>query len=127
MKRLIAKSKYTKNTFIETLKNEGFVMLDESGKYKYMCLQINTDNFNLTEDFVEQLKKQRKYNYYIGFICNSSYSKPFDQSLLPIYGSSIEWVTKWFKYSLDDAAMTDLNDRSLKLLQRANEYLLANN
>ena len=126
MKRLISKAKYTKNNFIETLKNEGFVMLDEDGRYKYLCLKVNTDNFNLTEDFVEQLKKQNKYNYYIGFICDSSYSKPFDQSLLPIYGSSDEWITKWFKYSVDDAVMPDLNDRSLKLLKRANEYLLNN-
>jgi hypothetical protein len=46
--------------------------------------------------------------------------------LLPIYGSSSRYVTKWFASTFEAAIKNSLRDKQLSLLKRARNYLQIN-
>ena len=113
-----------RNKFIEKVKNDGFVFLDENAEYKYWCLKINESNFkNMPETLIEQLKNDDYYdNGYIGVIVHANENPPLDYHCMPVFGDPNKWVTKWIWHNIDDAIKSTLNDRMIKLLKRANEF-----
>lgn len=115
---------WTRNNFIDYLlqSDDNFIMLDEDGAYKYSCLPVTTENFNLTDKMVKQFKEDWVYGDYVGGVLWGD-SKPYSTDTLPIYGRSDIYETKWFYEDKADAIKRDLSNRSMQLLKRANAYL----
>jgi hypothetical protein len=111
--------KITKLDFIKQVKDNGHIPLDND--LYYVVAKISDDNFkDISPKFKEQLKDEGLYNKsYIGFISRSA-KPPYTVRVLPIYGSSSKYETKWFTDSVEKAINRDLNDRNMKLLKRAN-------
>lgn len=108
------KADLIKNEIIEN----GFIELD-GGVYYIVC-RINDKNFG---DIGPKLRKQLTAegimdNGYIGFI---DYKKDGKHSIgmLPIYGSSERYCTRWFETSIAAVVDVSLKDRQLGLSKRA--------
>ena len=115
--------KLTKKSFIQLALENGKVMLDKEGDINFVVTQINDTNFNdISPKLMEQLKNENKYNLWIGFI-TSKMQAPYSIQSLPIFGNSNRYILKHFQNSAENAINDDLNDRSIKLLKRANEYI----
>lgn len=101
----------------EVLEN-GHIQID-NGNTVYVLTQINEENFeNISPELEEQLKKENKWNTWITLYTGKLKDK-YSVTLLPIFGNSEKYVTKWFKNNREEVIMTDLKDRSMKLLKRA--------
>lgn len=113
--------KLTNKTFKEVVMNDGHIQIEEN--LVYLVIQINDDNFeNINEKFKEQLSEENKYNMWIGFITNELKDK-YDIQSLPIYGDPNKYVTKWFASTPEKAIDSDLRNRSMQLLKRANDFI----
>ena len=110
--------KYTKKTFINEIKENGFVKIEED--LFYVCLPCNTENFELSDLFEKQITSEGKYGYYVSALVYTREQKPYSQQNLPIYGDPNKYVTKWLFRNIEDVVTHDIKDR--KVLKRANEY-----
>lgn len=118
----LAGNNLNRQTFKQITLDNGFIPIDENGELNFVVTQINIENFNdISPNLQEQLENENKYNSWIGFI---SYEKqsPYSVQMLPIYGNSQEYITRWFTNTAEEAIDQCLNDRSMKLLKRANTY-----
>jgi hypothetical protein len=129
MKRLLKQAvnnKIDRNTFKQTVLNNGYIQLDSDGKYFYIVTEINDQNFNdISPKLKEQLENEGKYGSYIGFV-DSKNTPLYSVQMLPIYGNSQSYVTKWFTDTAEEAIDNDLRSRQMALLKRANEYIINN-
>lgn len=111
-----------KQSFKQQVLNKGYINLDKDGECIFVVTQINDDNFkDISPKLKQQLEDEGKYNSWIGFITFNT-QLPYSVRMLPIYGNSQSYVTKWFTESAEEAINQCLSDRQMRLLKRANNY-----
>lgn len=104
--------------FKEKVLRDGYIPLDD-GDLFYVVARINTTNFeDMGKGLIEQLKNEDKYDDYIGFLSYSA-DPPYTVEMLPIYGSSSKYITKWFRKDAEECIKRDLSDKGMRLLKRA--------
>ena len=87
--------------------------------YVYQIFKVNSKNFDMPEQLVNQLKDEGLYdNSFIGVIYPKNESIPLDASRLPIYGERSRYVTKFFRHTPTLALEDDLRGRDLKLRRK---------
>ena len=102
------------------------VPLGKDGNLKFVVCKVDNQHFkDLPDGLVNQLKRSGKYGSYVGFIAPQS--EPYSYDMLPIFGSTTEWVTKWCKDNPVDAAKDIIRDRGIGVVKRANAYVDAVN
>lgn len=102
------------------------VPLGKDGNLKFVVCKVDNQHFkDLPDGLVNQLKRSGKYGSYVGFIAPQS--EPYSYDVLPIFGSTTEWVTKWCKDNPVDAAKDIIRDRGIGVVKRANAYVDAVN
>ena len=119
----------TKDQLKKIVLDNGYIPIDNrKDNLYYVVAKINDDNFgDIPPKLKEQLKDEGLYNRaYIGFMSYSA-KPPYTVQMLPIYGDSKRYVTKWFTSNPGAAIDHDLSERYMKLLKRANEYILESN
>ena len=91
------------------------------GPLYYFCKILNDANFDLDArpKFKQQLKDEGLYNrcYASGFT-ETEPGKKISTDVLPIFGDSNRYVTKWFTHDMFDAVNRDLRDRQMGLKKR---------
>lgn len=98
--------------------DDGHIWID-NGETVYVLTQVNEENFeDISPELKEQLKRENKWNTWIT-ICASQLKNKYSVKLLPIYGQSDKYTTKWFTSSKEESIMKDLKDRNMQLLKRA--------
>ena len=103
---------------IQRVVENGYIHID-GGDTIYVLTQINDENFaDISPLLREQLKRDNKWNTWITLYTGQLKEK-YSVTTLPIYGKPDRYVTKWFKNNREEVIMTDLKDRSMKLLKRA--------
>ena len=113
---------------IEKVQIKGFIAIDDADDpLYYTIILVNDTNIkDMTNKFKSQLIEEGLYNNsYIGIITNKL-SSSYSMDLLPIYGSSSRYVTKWFASTFEAAIKNSLRDKLLSLLKRARNYLQIN-
>lgn len=121
MKQII--QKLDKQSFKQQVLQNNHITIDKDGGCNFVVAQINDENFgDITPKLKQQLEEEGKYNWWIGFLV-SKVEQPYTVQLLPIYGDSKKYVTKWFTKTAEEAIEIDLKDRQMELLKRANSYL----
>lgn len=115
--------KLNKQSFKQEVLQNGYITLDKDGGYSFVVAQINEENFSdITPKLKQQLEEEGKYNWWIGFL-TSKVEQPYTVQLLPIYGDSKKYVTKWFAKTAEEAIEIDLKDKQTELLKRANSFI----
>lgn len=121
-----ASNKLNKQSFKQYVLNNGHITIDEDGRDDFVVIQINNENFkDISPAFKRQLEDEGKYNSWIGFITFEK-QPPYTVQMLPIYGNSQKYVTKWFTNTADEAIDQCLSDKQMQLLKRANDYIGSN-
>jgi hypothetical protein len=116
-------TKFDKKSIKQHILSNGFVTIDKDGGCYFVVTQINDENFNdISPMLKQQLEDEGKYNSWIGFTAFKA-QVPYSVQMLPIYGNSKKYVTKWFTDTAEEAINQDLNDRQFGLLKRANDYI----
>lgn len=119
---------YDSKDLIEKVQTKGFIAIDDADDpLYYTVILVNDTNIkDMTNKFKSQLIEEGLYNNsYIGIITNKL-SSSYSMDLLPIYGSSSRYVTKWFASTFEAAIKNSLRDKQLSLLKRARNYLQIN-
>lgn len=117
--------KLNKRSLMEHVLHNGCIAIDSDGRCNFVVTQINDENFSdISPTFKQQLEDEGKYNSWIGFITLGG--PPYSVQWLPIYGDSQRYVTKWFNSKAETAIEQNLNDNQMRLLKRANDYILNN-
>lgn len=120
-------AKLNRNSLKKQVLDNGFIIIDKDGEYKFVVAQINNEIFNdMSSKLITQLKDEGKYNSWIGFIEYKN-QVSYSTQMLPIYGNSKNYVTKWFTNTPEEAIDQCLRDRQMGLLKRANDYKENNN
>lgn len=115
--------KLNKKSIKEYLLNNKYINLDNDGQCNFIVTQVNEENFcDINPKLKQQLEDEGKYNSWIGFITYGN-QHPYSIQALPIYGSSQQYITKWFTNEIETTIDQCLNDRQMKLLKRANDYI----
>lgn len=133
-KRLLESSGYLlesrKNldTFLSYLEqNNGVVPMDE-GKNLFIVKRLNADNYDFSgyNRFLEQIKSEGLYDrVYVGTIVPTYYLKDgkVPVNLLPIFGRSDRYETKWLmNYSVRDAVSDVMSERRIGLKSRLDYF-----
>jgi hypothetical protein len=106
----------------QILMSKGHVKMDEDGKCVFTVCQINDTNFNDIGDALrQQLVDERKYDTWISFIAYTE-CPPYSVQMLPIYGNSQKYVTKWFATTKEESIEQGFKDKQMGLLNRVNNY-----
>lgn len=125
MKRLInsAGNKLDRQSLKQHVINNECITIDKDGACNFVVTQINDENFkDISPMLKQQLEDEGKYNSYIGFITFEKQA-PYSTQMLPIYGNSQSYVMQWFTNTAEQAIDQCLNDRQMKVLKRANDYI----
>lgn len=116
--------KLTRKQFIEKA-TEGPIKINDN--LNYLAVKMNSSEIEMSEQFKRQLINESLYNNsFVGILINDNEKVPFSMEKLPIYGRSDKFETKHLKRSFEDAIMTDLRGRELKLLDRELEARVYN-
>jgi hypothetical protein len=104
--------------FKEKVLREGYIPIDD-GNLFYVVARINITNFkDMGESLIKQLEYEDKYDNYIGFLSRTA-NPPYTVQMLPIYGSSLKYITKWFRKDAEECIKDDLRSKQMCLLKRA--------
>lgn len=115
--------KLDKKSIRQHVLSNGYITIDKDGGCQFIVIQINDENFNdMNPQLKQQLIDEGKYNSWIGFM-TSKKEFPHSIQMLPIYGNSQRYVTKWFTKTALESIDQSLSDRQIRLLKRANDYL----
>jgi hypothetical protein len=109
-----------KKSFKQVVLSNNCIPID-NGELTFVIARINDENFrDISPRFKEQLKNENKYNSWIGFITHEK-QLPYTVQMLPIYGRSDKYVTKWFTKTPEETIDQCLKDKGVCLLNRANK------
>lgn len=115
--------KFTKETLKKYMLENKIVILDQDSWCRFIVTQINEENFkDINPKLKEQLQAENKYNSWVSFV-TSRFEKPYTIDILPIYGNSEKYITKYFSDNIEDAIDFCLNDSQIQVLKRANNFI----
>ena len=119
-----SRSDVTRKTLKEEVLDKGFVMLDSvNDTFYYVVVKANDDNIEMTEKFKNQLLDEGLYDDSFIGVVTDRLRDLYPMDFFPIYGERDRYATKWFKRTPEEVIDSDLKDRNMKLLARANKYL----
>lgn len=97
------------------------ILLGEKGSSKFCVVPVDKEHIpDMPQRLEDQLKAEGKLGYYVGIIMPTTWEPCMD--VLPIYGRTDKYETKWLCKYIEDAIDDELQDRGTKLYKRILAY-----
>lgn len=110
------------NDVLKLAKKQNYtILLGENGSSKFCVVPVDKEHIpDMPQRLEDQLKAEGKLGYYVGIIMPVTWEPCMD--VLPIYGRTDKYETKWLCKYIEDAIDDELQDRGTKLYKRILAY-----